>query len=693
MGTTNDLGGKVRVVAIVQARMGSSRLPGKVMADVSGKPLIDRLLARLWRAKRLDAIWLATSTEAANDVLAAHVTEKGVPVFRGSEDDVLGRFAATAQEAEADIVVRLTGDCPFVDPDLVDAVVDLLASTDADWAGNVIHRRWPDGLDVEAMTRSALDRAEREAKHEYCRMHVTPYLHGEVPAGVEHGSFKCVHLNADADFSHLRWTVDEPEDLEFVRRVTGKMPDNFGWLDLVALTTRDPVLLRINRHIEMNEGAKKDFAKLSQKKTFARSNQFFARATSVIPLASQTFSKSYQQWVKGSTPLFITRGRGARCFDIDGNDYIDYVLGLLPTILGHCDPDVDTAIQDQLARGITFSLPSPLETELAERIIRHVPCAEMVRFGKNGSDATTAAVRLARAFTGRDKVLVGGYHGWHDWYIGSTTRDLGVPDAIKSLTGKFYFNDAVSLERVLIAERDKIAAVILEPAGVVIPDSGFLEYVRELTQRFGVVLIFDEIITGFRIDLGGAQKYYDVIPDLATFGKAIANGMPLSVITGRRDIMTLMEDVFISGTFGGETLSIAAAIATVDKLERCDVPAALWKLGARLSTTFNQQSRNHGLGEIVSVGGPAWWPLIKVSPQSPVTTEVLTSLLRQEFVANGLLLAATFNLCLAHDDQRIEADTTRALARSFAALHEALNSSDPTARLRGDPIQPTFRVR
>lgn len=681
-----------QTVAIVQARMASTRLPGKVMADLGGKPLVAWTLEAARKARPVDAVWLATSSLPSDDTLAAWAQDAGWPVFRGSESDVLARYQGAAEAAGAERIVRLTADCPFLAPEVIGAVVRLLAESGADYASNVGLRRHPDGLDAQAFTRAALERAHAEAKEPFLREHVTPYISGSRRDRLPWGNFKTVTLDPSGpDFSHLRFTVDEPADLAFARAVVAELGTEFGWLDVVALITRKPDLLRLNQGHAVNEGALLQLAQIGERR-FDRSNQQFARALASIPLASQTFSKSHQQWVRGVTPLFIERGRGARIWDIDGNPYIDYVLGLLPIVLGYCDPDVDAAIRDQLDKGIVFPLASTLEAELAERLIRLIPSAEMVRFGKNGSDATTAAVRLARAHTGRDRVLLAGYHGWHDWYIGTTTRDLGVPAAVKALSGTFRFNDADALEKALTADPDGIAAVVLEPAGAATPAPSFLERLRELTQRFGVILIFDEIVTGFRVHLGGAQARYGVTPDLSCFGKAMGNGMPISAVVGRAGIMRGMEDIFFSGTFGGECLSLAAAIATIDKLEREDVPARLSILGERLTGMFNAVAAEAGLADVMAIAGEGWWPRIAWK-SAPVEQKLLVSLFRQEVVAHGIFMGASFNLCLAHDSDVIERDSEKALRGALTALRSHLDAADPRARLKGEMYQPTFTVR
>lgn len=679
-----------KIIAIVQARMGSSRLPGKVMSDIAGTPAIQHLLQRLSRAQQVQEVWLACSNRAENDPMAALAETLGVHVFRGDEHDVLGRLAATAARAQADAVVRITGDCPLVDPDVVDRIVAAFRAGTADFCSNTLKRSFPDGLDVEVFTRAALDRADREAKEPFLRQHVTPYIHGRLADRFPSGGFTTEQVVWPQDYSQLRWTLDEPADLDFLRRIFSKLPVDFSWQDVLALCLQSPELLLVNRSIPHNEGTQRDLR--GNDRVYDVSNQLFERASRVIPLASQTFSKSHQQWVRGATPLFLERGRGARVWDVDGNGYVDYVLGLLPVVLGYCDPDVDAAVLDQLQRGITFSLPTRLEMEVAERLTRLIPCAEKVRFGKNGSDATTAAVRLARAHTGRSKVAMAGYHGWHDWYIGTTTRHLGVPDAVRGLSEGFTFNDPDSLERLLKAEPDAYAAIILEPAGTVPPANGFLQRIRELADHYGALLVFDEIVTGFRINLGGAQAEYGVIPDIACFGKAMANGMPIAAVVGSGDIMNGMEDIFFSGTFGGEALSLAAAAATIDKLEREAVIPRLRRHGGNLAEQANAAIARQKMSDFLSVSNIDWWPRLVITGP-PVDQWLLVSLLRQEFVARGLLLGASFNLCLAQDDPTIVAETMAAFESGLAAVYEHLAMPDPQAALRGVKVQPTFSVR
>ena len=292
-----------------------------------------------------------------------------------------------------------------------------------------------------------------------------------------------------------------------------------------------------------------------------------------MPGCAQTFSKGPQLFVQNVAPNFLARAEGAFVWDVDGNRYIDWINGLGTIVLGHCNPVVDETVRAQMKRGMSFSLPSTLEVELSEQLCKLIPCAEMVRFGKNGSDVTSAAVRIARAITRRDKVACCGYHGWQDWYIGSTSRSLGVPEAVRQLTIPFPYNNLDALSQVFKEHKNGIACVIMEPLAFDMPQEGYLEEVKTLCRRNGALLVFDEVVTGFRVALAGAQEYFGVTPDLACFGKGMANGYPLSAIVGRAEIMSNFTEVFFSFTHGGEALSLAAGLATIQEMVRKEVPA------------------------------------------------------------------------------------------------------------------------
>ena len=341
-------------------------------------------------------------------------------------------------------------------------------------------------------------------------------------------------------------------------------------------------------------------------------------------------------------------------WDVDDNEYIDFINSLAAITLGYCDPDVDAAVRSQLEDGVIFSLPHPIEMQVAEQIVKLVPCAEKVRFGKNGSDATAGAIRLVRAFTNRDHVAVCGYHGWQDWYIGSTARNKGVPKATRDLTHTFTYNNIESLNKIFNDLPDQVAAVILEPMNTTEPKDGFLEKVKELTHQKGAVLVFDETVTGFRYAIGGAQQHFGVTPDLATFGKGLANGYPVSALVGRADIMQLMEEVFFSFTFGGETLSLAAALATMQKLEREPVTDTLYTQGRKIISGLQARIAAAGAEDFLSVAGNPTWSFFIIKDVGVYTQWQIKTLFMQEMLARGILNIGTHNMSFSHSDADLD---------------------------------------
>jgi glutamate-1-semialdehyde aminotransferase len=402
-------------------------------------------------------------------------------------------------------------------------------------------------------------------------------------------------------------------------------------------------------------------------------------------------SKGPSQWAQGVAPAFLTRGSGCRVWDVDGNEYLDFPMALGPMILGHGHPAVNAAIIEQLEQGITFTLPHPLEVEVAERIVRLVPGAEMVRFGKTGSDVTSAAVRLARAVTGRERVIAAGYHGWHDWYIGSTAWRLGVPQGVLELVDMVPAGDLDALSDALMRTSGQVAAVIVEPAGAHEPASGELQRVIELAHQHGALAVFDEIVTGFRLAPGGAQEHYGVQADLVCLGKALGNGMPISALTGPAQYMSLLERIFFSGTHGGETLSLAAAGATIDVITSEDVCPYLWQQGEVLQSGIRALVARHGLSDWVTCTGPAPITIVAVREPGPGPQLPAKTLLQQELLKRGVLYNSTHLLSLAHGEAEI-AQALAAYDEAFAVLAAAL--PDGVAEyLEAEPLGPVFRAR
>ena len=424
---------------------------------------------------------------------------------------------------------------------------------------------------------------------------------------------------------------------------------------------------------------------------FTKSEAHLIRAEHTIPLGSQTFSKSRTQYPVGISPLFISKAKGCQVWDVDGNKYVDMVSSLASVTLGYGDPQVDGAVRKQLKRGVTFSLPGILEAEVAEMICELVPSAEMVRFGKNGTDATSAAVRLARAYTGKNRVLVCGYHGWQDWYIGSTSRNKGVPEAVSNLTLKFPYNDIDSFRNIVLHEPD-IACVVMEPMNSQFPNRGFLEEVRTLTLQLGIVLIFDETITGFRFAPGGAQELFDVIPDLSTFGKGIANGFPLSAVVGKKEIMQEMEHIFFSGTFGGELLSLAAAREVLSKHLKDQVCGQLYEKGAYLNRNIEKLIQDCGLTDYLTLSGHPSWTFLNWKENMQNSVPEIKTYFLQEMFRGGILLLNTHNVNTAMKKKHLKKIVSN-YETVLPEMQRNLVQGTLLANLRAKPLLPLFNIR
>jgi glutamate-1-semialdehyde aminotransferase/spore coat polysaccharide biosynthesis protein SpsF (cytidylyltransferase family) len=685
------------IVAVIQARIGSRRLPGKMLLPLGGESVLAFMVRRVQRSPSIDRMVVATTRGKADDALASEARRLGVAVYRGARDDVLDRVYRAAKQcrpADADMVVRLTGDCPFAEPEVIEAVIaEMGRHTGCRYVRNASPPTFPDGLDVEAIRFDALREAWQEATEPHQREHVTPYL-VEHPRRFGMRNVRCWL----GDLSDERWTLDEPSDHVFLSTVAERLPADFTWRDVLALLGREPALRQLNAGTRRNEGSietmKASIESRAPRLPIAESEAWWHRREGLIPAGTMTLSKGPTQFVDGVAPKYLARGLGSHVWDVDGNEYIDYPLGLGAVTLGHRHPEVNRAISRQLEEsGISFTLMHPLEVKLAERLREVVPCAEMVRFGKNGSDATSAAVRAARAYTGRPMIARCGYHGWQDWSVDSSygIRSRGVPEEVKALTVAFGYNDPASLEARFAEHPNRIAAVILEPVVTVLPKDGFLERVRDIAHAHGAVLIFDEIVTGFRLARGGAMEYFGVTPDLAALGKGLGNGMPISVVAGRSEVMKAFEEVFFSFTFGGETLSIAAALTVIDVMEREDYWAHISRLGMRLQQGYRELVAEFGLEEVTDCVGLPQWTVITFAQTGHLDPLVAKSLFQQEVLKRGILFNGVQFLSLAHTEEEIER-TLEVYREAMKVLRFAVDTDSAAALLEGRPIEPVFRI-
>jgi glutamate-1-semialdehyde 2,1-aminomutase len=429
---------------------------------------------------------------------------------------------------------------------------------------------------------------------------------------------------------------------------------------------------------------------------FTRSRELQERLRKVIPGGAHTYAKGADQFPE-QFPSVIARGSGCHVWDADGNEFIEYGMGLRAVTLGHAYPAVVEAVQKALPLGTNFTRPSTMELECAERFLEIIDGAEMVKFTKDGSTADTAALKLARKHTGRDLVAICAEHpffSYDDWFICTTTMDGGIPERFREETVRFKYNDAESLRAAFAAHPNRIAAVFLEPARSGEPAPGFLEGVQAACRENGAVLVFDEMITGFRWHIGGAQKAYGVVPDLSTFGKAVANGFSLSILCGKRELMRLgsrereQDDVFLlSTTHGAETPSLAAAIATMAIYRSEPVIEHLHRQGDRLSRGVNQAIGRHGLQKHVEVSGRACNLLFGTRGPDGKPSQSFRTLFLQETLRRGVIMPSLV-VSYSHTDQDIDR-TIDAIDGALGIYAKALEGGS-AAELAGRPSRTVF---
>jgi len=422
-----------------------------------------------------------------------------------------------------------------------------------------------------------------------------------------------------------------------------------------------------------------------------KSNEIYERAKKIIPAGTQTFSKGVTQFVEGFAPKYLKRGKGAYVWDVDDNKYLDYIMGCHPLILGYADPDINKAVSEQLELGSTFSLMNELEVDVTELLIDAVPCAEAARFGKNGADATSAGVRIARAVTGRDHIAYCGYHGWHDWYIANTDLNSGIPKFNQGLAHSFVYNDLDSLESIFKQYPGQVAIVIMEPLTILEPKNNFLHEVKKMTHVNGALLMFDEIITGFRFAYGGAQELTGVTPDLTSLAKGISNGVPLSAIVGKREYMFSLEKTFFSFTYGGDCIGLAAAKACLPKLKREKVTEHLWHVGLLLKDGFNRLAGCYGVSEFVQCVGYPCRSIISFDGCGIFEPLEIKSYFQQELIRRGILWTAYHALSYSHKAEDIEY-TLNCYEDVLKLFKDAVGKKKNLRTLiEGVPVKPVFR--
>ena len=634
------------IVAIVQARMGSTRLPGKVMQTVVGKPLIEILISRLEKSKYIDEIVLATSDDPGNQPLIHYIDKLGYKVYQGSENDVLDRYYKAAKKYKADIVIRITGDCPLIDPELVDSVIASFIENQVDYACNTNPPTYPDGLDTEVFSFASLKFAWENASKAYDREHVTPFIR-------ESGNFRTYNFTNKNDYSEERWTVDEPEDFEVIKSIIEYFSPriDFSWMDTMKIRKTHPELFLANKNIIRNEGA-----------ILNTGQKLWKRAKRVIPGGNMLLSKRAEMFLPDRWPAYFSRAKGCKVWDLDDNEFIDMsIMGIGTNILGYGHPEVDEVVQNTITTGNMSTFNCPEEVYLAERLVELHPWADMVRFARTGGEANALAIRIARAASGKDKVAICGYHGWHDWYLAANLGDdenlaghllpglepKGVPEELKGSVLPFHYNNYTELED--LVKRHDIGVIKMEVSRNVEPKDDFLEKVRKLATDKNIVLIFDECTSGFRQSFGGLHKLYGVEPDMAIFGKALGNGYAITAAIGKREIMQAAQTTFISSTFWTERIGPTAALKTLEIMERDKSWEYITQVGRSIGKRWQTLAGKYELPVQVS-GLPS---MIGFSLQLDDMLKYKT-LITQEMLKKGILASNVVYVSTEHSSEYVD---------------------------------------
>lgn len=685
---------------IIQARLGSTRLPGKVLKPLfDNKTILELLIERLTPSKLADKIIIATTDKTSDDAIASFCHTNNIECYRGSENDVLDRFYQAAKQYDnVSAVVRLTADCPLNNYQTVDFAIGKFKENNADYFSNSNNQPdfLEDGFDVEVFSFEALEQAWKNATLKSDREHVSPFIKKQK-------SNKCFWEKTNENYN-FKLSVDTADDFKIVKEIYSGLKEKpfFTIEDVVNYLSKNKHLLELNKNSVINAGYKKS---LLEDKTmnlitnFKKSDEYRRVIHNLIPGGAHTYSKGDDQFPINS-PAAITHGKGPYVWDLDGNKFFDTLMGLTSVSLGHAYEPVIERIIEELKRGSNFSRPSTIERQMAERFIDLIPGHDMIKFAKNGSVATTAAVKLSRAYTGRSLVarpFDHPFYSYDDWFIGSTACDFGVPQGIKDMTVMYKADDLDSLKELFDKYPDQIACVISEPEKFNKIEPDYYKNAIDFVHEKGALWIMDEMITGFKTDYPGSIKKFGAEPDLATWGKGIANGFSFCALTGKKEVMSLggiknegSKKVFlVSTTHGGETSAIAAALATMDVFENNDVIGHNQMIGDYYIKGVNEILSQKNLHDYIKLTGFNWSPGMLINGPDKQPSMHYRTLIMQEMIKRGILfqgiLSPAFTMTSSDIDTMLEA-----FNESTDVFLKALEGNIADF-LIGPEIKPVFR--
>ena len=634
---------KIKVLAIIQTRYLSTRLPGKVLKKINRKTILEILIKRLSKSKHISKIIVACTSNKYDKKIINVCNKVKIDYFIGSENNVLERFYNAAKKFKGENIVRVTSDCPLIDPQIVDSVIDNFFLKKVNYASNINPPTFPDGLDVEIFKFETLKATHNNVKSNYDKEHVTPYIK-------RNKIFTKFNLQNSDDLSSIRLTLDEHVDFITIKKIIKVFSNkpNFNLKDILNLYKKNKDIFLINKGIIRNEGSK-----------MITGQKIWKRAKNIIPGGTMLFSKNPDLFLPGKWPAYYSRTKGCRIWDLDNVRYDDMsFMGLGTNILGYNHPDIEKKVIRIIKSGNMSTLNSIEEILLAEKLISLHPWSEMARFTRSGGEANAVAIRIARAASGKDNVAICGYHGWHDWYLSSNitnkknldqhlmnnTPIAGVPKNLKNTVFPFEYNNFQQLRA--IVENKNIGTIKMEVKRNHEPTNNFLKKVRKLATDKNIVLIFDECTSGFRQTFGGLHKFYDVNPDIAIFGKALGNGYAINAILGKRSIMSCISSTFISSTFWTERIGSTAALETLNVMEKVKSWQTISSIGKSIKKKWLNIARAHKVR--ISIQGMNALPNFFFNSENNLKYKTLIS---QEMLKKNLLASTSVYCSIVHEEK------------------------------------------
>ena len=569
----------MKIITIVQARLNSKRLPNKVFKKFNNQPVIEILAKKLLKSKKIGTVVFAIPSNSNQKKLLNYLKNKNLNYFEGSEKNVLDRFYKTAKKYSADKIIRITADCPLLDIKLLEKILFFSKKNrQYDYVSNTLNPTYPDGLDIEIFSMKALTQAWKKSKTNQEKEHVTKYLK-------ESDKIKKFSFENNKDYSHFRWTLDTKEDFKVLKKIFKKFKrnKNFKWESALRFCLD-------NEHLMTNRNILRNYKSSSLKE------KYWEKAKKFIPGQNSMISKHPNLYSPSLWPTYFKKAKGCMVWSLDNKRYFDLsIMSAGTNILGYANNVINKSVISSLKNGNISTLNSFEEVLLAEKLISINPWAEKVLFSRTGGEANAIAVRLARAYTGKDKIAVCGYHGWHDWYLAASKSNekkikkeqlpfytsTGVPKSLLNSIIPFEYNNLSSLKNIISNNKD-IGVIKMEVERNEKPKENFLKEIRKIATKNNIVLIFDECTTGFRETFGGIYKKYKVTPDIVIFGKALGNGYPITAIVGKKDLMNMKEKTFISSTFWTERIGPVAALKTLEIMEKINSWAIITEKGKKI---------------------------------------------------------------------------------------------------------------